>query len=463
MGLLVLCLLLTALALPFLADYAPPVGLAGGAEKAKGASQCVAFGTNWTACGNATASDNNYATADPAAIRFIRAGGVSGTSFSFDIGSPGTDRLVVVIADDESKGTSLTDATVDSNSCNLITEADNPSGSGNHQEMWYCDENDLGSSSGSVTVAIVGGGPRWAVHAQLYTGVSQAGPTDIEVEDAVGGTSTIEVELVTVPAAGLVVFGAAHGSSGSFTGWTSPLFERTDGPDPTSAVLASASAVESAAQSDKTYIATASSSFNRGTGIVAVWPAKAGTNDTAWFDFDLNLASQDTVNRVEVGVEWFRLTVRPILNVTVSWDGGSTWAPNQTAMNKSADDDVVEYLDFTSATSWDPAGLNNANLRVRVGTNESGARLDYLTVRVNYNAAPRASDFRLEDGSGMSREGDRLEVGTQYHFLFSVNDEDGWEDVGTDGSVSLRLWYDGNVTPELPYGAQTNGSSFRIE
>ncbi|MCJ2554727.1 MAG: DUF11 domain-containing protein [Candidatus Thermoplasmatota archaeon] len=314
-----------------------------------------------------------------------------------------------------------------------------------------------------MTVAIVGGGVGWAVHAHLYTGVSQVGPTDIEIEDAVGGSTTIEVEFVTVPAGGLVVFGAAHGSSGSFTGWTSPLLERTDGPDPSSAVLASASEVESTAQTDKTYIATASSSFNRGTGIVAVWPSEPARNDTAWLNFDLNLGPQDTVSRVEVGVEWYRLTMRPILTVTMSWDGGSTWAPNQTAMNKSADDDMVEYLNFTSATSWDPARLNDANLRVRVGTNESGARLDYLTVRVNYDAAPRASNFRLEDGSGMSRAGDQLEVGTPYHFLFNVSDEDGWSDIGTGGSVSLRLWYDGNVSPELPYGAQTNGSSFRIE
>ncbi len=60
-GLLVLCLLLTALAVPLLADYAPPVGLAGGAEKAGETSRCVAFGTNWTACGEASVSDDIYA------------------------------------------------------------------------------------------------------------------------------------------------------------------------------------------------------------------------------------------------------------------------------------------------------------------------------------------------------------------------------------------------------------------
>lgn len=461
--LLVLALLLIPLAVLFLAGYAPSVGVAEGAERQEDPAQCVAIGSNWTACGNATISDDIYATADPNPITFVGAGGGSGTSFSFDIGTPGTDRLVVVVADDESSGSSLSDVTVDGNSCNKVTEADNPSGAGNHQEMWYCDEDDLGTSSGLVTVAIVGGNFGWASHAHLYTGVSQTGPSDIEIEDAAVGVSTIEVEFVTVPAGGVVVFGAAHGSAGSFVGWTSPLLERTEGPDPSSSVLATASEVESSSQTDKTYIATASSSFNRGTGIVAVWPSRPGRNDTAWFDFGLDLSPEDTIDRVEVGVEWYRLDARPILNVTVSWDGGSAWAPNQTATNKSVDDDTVEFLNFTLATTWDSSRLSDANLRVRVGTNQSGARLDYVTVRVNYDAAPRVSDFRLEDGAGMSRAGEQLEVGTPYAFRFRVSDEEGWSDIGTDGSVSLRLWYDGNVTPELPYGAQTNGSSYRIE
>ena len=424
---MVLCLLFTSLLVPFLADYAPTTRLAEGAEQEEVAAQCIAFGDNWTACGNAAASDDVYATADAVPVGFVRAGGVSGTSFTFDIGSPGTDRLVVVFADDESSGTSLTDATVDSNSCNLVTEADNPSGAGNHQEMWFCDEDDLGSSSGSVTVAIVGGGFGWAVHAHLYTGVAQAGPIDIEIEDAVGGTTTIEVEFVTVPAGGLVVFGAAHGSGGQFIGWTSPLLERTDGPD-FSVTFATASGVEPSPQTNKTYIATASGSFNRGTGIVAVWPSKPASNDTAWFDFRLNLSPQDLIDRVEVGLEWYRLDARSILNVTVSWDGGSTWAPNQRATNKSVDDDTVDFLNFTSATVWDPMKLNDANLRVRVGTNHSGARLDFLAVRVNYNLP--AVDLRLVSSSSTAVPGDVLTLnatvenlgpGTAHTFLLEAS------------------------------------------
>lgn len=429
-GLLVLCLLFTFPVVPFLADYAPMTRLAEGAEQEEAATQCVAFGVNWTACGNAAASDDIYATADAAPLSFVRAGGVTGTFFSFDIGSPATGRLVVVFADDESTGTSLTDVTVDSNSCNLVTEADNPSGTGNHQEMWYCDEDELGSSGGLVTIAIMGGDSGWGVHAHLHTGVSQTGPTDIELNDTAAGVSTIEVANVTTPAAGLVVFGAGHGLAGTFVGWTPPLAERTDFPDPTpmSARLGTASGIESSPQTNKTYIATTSSPFNRGTGIVAVWPSEPARNDTAWSNFGLNLSTEDLIDRVEVGVEWYRLDARSILNVTVSWDGGSTWAPNQRATNKSVDDDTVNFLNFTSATMWNPMKLNDANLRVRVGTNYSGARLDFLTVRVNYNLP--AVDLTLVSSSSIADPGDILTLnatvenlgpGTAHNFLLEAS------------------------------------------
>ncbi len=123
--------------------------------------------------------------------------------------------------------------------------------------------------------------------------------------------------------------------------------------------------------------------------------------DTAWRGFGNQLNDTDVINTVEVGVEWYRIGNAPILNVTVSWDGGSTWATNQTATNKSSDDDSLEFLDFTSATAWDYAKLNDTNLRVRVGTNASIARLDYVTMRIDFTAtnyAPVVSNFRIEVG-----------------------------------------------------------------
>lgn len=204
---------------------------------------------------------------------FVRAGGGTGSSFSFDIGPSGADRLIVVMADNESTGTNLTGVTVDGKACNLVARADNNLSGANHSEMWYCDEDDLGASADTVTVAIAGGGASWAVHAHLYIDASQSGPSDFGIDNTSVGQTTINVANIDVPDDGLVVMLAANGQSGSYVddGWTSPLLERTDSPNPSSAVLATASGKESVAQTDKTYTATGSIANNRGTGIVAVW------------------------------------------------------------------------------------------------------------------------------------------------------------------------------------------------
>ena len=214
-----------------------------------------------------------------AAVSFVGSGGVSGTSFTFDIGTAGTDRAVVVIAGDQSSGNNLTGVTVDGKACNLVTRADNPAGNGNHQEMWYCDEDDLGASNGMVTVAIAGGGGTWGTHAHLYTGVGQNGPTDFGIDETSAGVATVTVNGIDVPAGGLVVMGAGEGTGGlTVSSWTAPLTERQAGPHPNSADLFSASDVEASAQTNKTYVATFSANFNRATGIVAVWP-QAGVAD----------------------------------------------------------------------------------------------------------------------------------------------------------------------------------------
>jgi hypothetical protein len=213
------------------------------------------------------------------AISYVRSGGSGGTSFNLDIGSEGSDRVVVVFLAYEGSEQPATQVTVDGKNCNLVTKAHNTAGTDNHQEMWFCDEDDLGSSNGVVTVAFSGGDSGWATHAHLYTGVSQSGPSDFGIDQTSASVNTVTVTGIDVPADGLVVMGASQGSRGSFNdgGWTSPLTERTDGFAPSTAILATASETESSIQTGKTYIATASVSFNRGTGIVAVWPIKPPT------------------------------------------------------------------------------------------------------------------------------------------------------------------------------------------
>ncbi len=79
------------------------------------------------------------------------------------------------------------------------------------------------------------------------------------------------------------------------------------------------------------------------------------------------------------------------------------------------------------------------------------------------NAGPTISDFRLENATAVSKTGEQLDVDVDYFFVFNVTDENGWTDIGDDGNVSLRLWYDGNQTPELTYDQQTTGANYRIE
>ena len=212
-----------------------------------------------------------YGTTSDDTAAYVRDNGATGTSTTLDIGSASTNRLVVVMADDESIGTNLTGATVDGKACTLVTRADNPEGGGNHLEMWYCDEDNLGSSNGTVTVAITGGDASWAVHAHLYTGVSQSGPSDSGIDNTSVGGTTVTVNGIDVPQNGLAVMGAGNGQSGTWNSWTSPLTERSDGPNPTSAVFGTASAIETSAQTNKTYVATASTTINRGAGIVGSW------------------------------------------------------------------------------------------------------------------------------------------------------------------------------------------------
>jgi hypothetical protein len=416
----------------------------------------------------------------PGVIQFVGSGGTTGTSFSMDIGSAGTNRLVVVIADDESTGTNLTGATVDGNSCNLVARADNPTGSGNHQEMWYCDEDDLGSSADSVTIAITGGDSGWGVHAHLYVEVDQSGPTGNWTEEAAASVSTIEVELVDVPADGLVVMGAGNGESGSWTSWTSPLVERTDGPNPSSAVLGTASEVETSAQTDKTYIATASGTFNRGTGIVAVWNKIASSVSEFLGQFN-------TTGIRSTGVD--TLVVR--YNLVTGDDTFGVWIWDFTASDwiqrGTLDQTAVSFFNYTLTADEKSGGIVRIRLNDTSDIGETDLNVDYQLVNntlwstgVTYyvnttlaageyshffwandtngvsnrtvtlsgpsvNGPPVLSDFRLENATAVSKAGEQIDVDVDHFFLFNATDPNGWSDIGDDGNVSLRLWYDGDV------------------
>ncbi len=215
----------------------------------------------------------------------IGAASATGGSFSttLNIGSAGNNRLVTVFAMSEAEATTaLTGVTVDGKNCHFVDTAFNDDVSAdNRTELWYCDEDDLGASNGSVTVAITGGttAANWAVHAQVFTGVGQTGPTDFDVDEtSITPTQTTTPGAINVAAGGLVVMGASNGQGAlTVNSYTSPLTEQTSA-DPASADGVTAAGKESSAQTGKTYQITWSAAPNRSSGIVATWQSVTDVN-----------------------------------------------------------------------------------------------------------------------------------------------------------------------------------------
>jgi hypothetical protein len=226
---------------------------------------------------------------------FVRANASAGaTSTTMDIGSASTNRLVVVVASTEAaSSTDITAATVDGKSCVQAREAFNTNVTGLRTEMWYCDEDNLGSSNGTVTIRVFGASALvpadWAIHAILYTGVSQNGPYDTDIDQWSISPIFSATGTLDVPANGLVVAGVANGNGTASSGTsTSPLVERTNA-DPSSADSVTLSGVESAAQTNKLYSFTWSFTVNREAAVFASWapaPASTGTAMSPEIDFD---------------------------------------------------------------------------------------------------------------------------------------------------------------------------------
>jgi hypothetical protein len=278
---------------------------------------------------NVVVQGNSVILPSTGEIEFQRASGSTGTSHNIDIGSPGNNRLVVIIACDESSGTSLTNVTVDGNTCTKAGEADNPSGLGNHQELWYILESTLGSSSGTVNVTLSGGDGGWATHVHVYYGVNQSAPLDFEIEEAVVNGTTISVENVSSSDGSVVIFGAAEGLGGLTPGWTSPLSLRTNGPDPIGADLATASEIESTGQTDKTYECTWSGTFNRGTGILAVWEPAAlseGTLTSHPIAYEDLLAENPGRSNWD-GAKWMKSSADDSIGLQIEYLDGGIWNP----------------------------------------------------------------------------------------------------------------------------------------
>lgn len=206
-------------------------------------------------------------------IVFQRASGATGTSITIDIGAAGNNRLVVCFMADESSPGDTFQGTVsvDGKTFTQAAVADNPEGLGNYQEMHTIDEASLGSSNGSLSVSYSGGDTGWGIYVLVFYGVKDDTLVDWEKEDVVTTGGTVSVENVSSNDGSLVVFGAGNGSSGGTSAWTSPLTERIDGPDPSSAVYGVAAGIETTGQTNKTYSVTIGDGTYRSTGIVGVF------------------------------------------------------------------------------------------------------------------------------------------------------------------------------------------------
>ena len=363
--------------------------------------------------------------------------------------------------------TTVTGVTYDGNALTHVAGADSLNAGNVRTELWYR----IGTLSGGRTVEVTLSANEAAVGgAVTFTGAHQSAPigntgtaTGNSANPSVGVTSATD-EIV------IDVVGAAHGGASPCApgGGQTERWDTLDGGGGGAAVGCGSTEPGAASVTMDWTLNTGRQWAISAVGLRAGGAGSGpGKNDTAWRDFGFALNASDTVNTVEVGMEWFRNNTAPILNVSVSWDGGATWGTNQTATNKSTDDNLLEFLDFTAATTWSASKLSDSNFRARLGTNASGARLDYVTVRVDFtpaNSAPAIANFRLEDGGGQSKAGEQLDVDVDHYYIFNVTDDDGWSDIGGDGNVSLRLWYDGNgssaVTPAAPTACTAVGSNW---
>jgi len=206
------------------------------------------------------------------AVVFQTASGSTGTSHSINIGAAGNNRLVLCVLGDESSpgGTFQGTVSVDGKTFTQAVVANNPDGIGNHLEIHTIDESALGASNGTLSVSFSGGDTGWAIHVLVFYGVDSETLVDSGVEDVVIGFP-VSVENISSNDGSLVVMAAGNGSSGSATNWNSPLTERTDGPNPSSAVLATASGIEATGQTNKTYSVDIGDGSLRSTGIVVVF------------------------------------------------------------------------------------------------------------------------------------------------------------------------------------------------
>lgn len=205
-----------------------------------------------------------------AVATYVRSGGSTTSSFSLDIGTAGTDRLVAVSL--SGRGVVGASAvTVDGKACNLAKQEIHTQGAGCTTELWYADESDLGASNGSVTVSVTHTLTLSAIQSLLYTGVAQTGPNDTGSSQG-SLVLTLDVTNINCSLGGCViaVWGSQDVGGSVLSSVTSPLTSRNQ-TSTSDMNLFTCSGTESSDQTNKTYSGTVDNSTDRSTLIVASW------------------------------------------------------------------------------------------------------------------------------------------------------------------------------------------------
>jgi hypothetical protein len=112
--------------------------------------------------------------------------------------------------------------------------------------------------------------------------------------------------------------------------------------------------------------------------------------EETYYDYGFGTGSWLTVTSVEVGVEGYS-TGGEIIELEVSWDGGTSWSASAHTVVFGASD-VLTWVDVTSDHAWVPSELSDASFRVRGTVLAVGGfkatYVDWLPVRVNVIGAP---------------------------------------------------------------------------
>ena len=133
--------------------------------------------------------------------------------------------------------------------------------------------------------------------------------------------------------------------------------------------------------------------FADGTDNAYITSAKPSASQT-YFEYGFDIPPEAVISHVRIRYDAWTVGDEKI-RVDVSWDGGTTWSEKQVT-NLTTTTETTYLYDVTDVTSWTPAELTDANLRVRVDAytvrRASEVRLDWIPVEVTYYVVPK---FRI--------------------------------------------------------------------